>query len=90
MVRDALVEALLLKSALEQAGGLPGEALDACQSAQALLQPAAASRDYHVLAPWVRAHVCAGKDQQVSQQRALLWKLAYRDPVYMRYVGPPH
>jgi DNA-binding winged helix-turn-helix (wHTH) protein/tetratricopeptide (TPR) repeat protein len=90
LVRGGLVDALLFKSDMEHAGGAPQQALEACLSAQALLQPVAVSRDHHVLAPWVRAHVCAGKDQQVLQQRALLWKMAYREPVYMRNVGPTH
>ena len=84
LVREALVDALLFQATLEPRGG--ERALAACQSAQALLPGAAASRDYHVLAPWVRALHCAGKENQASQQRALLRKMAYRDPVYMRYV----
>jgi hypothetical protein len=53
-----------------------------------LLHPVANSADHRILAPWVTAHVCLGKEQQVSQQRALLSKMAYREAGYIRYVTP--
>ena len=89
LVREALVDALLFQASLAQQGGRGADALAACQSAQALLPAAAGSHDYHILAPWVRAQHCAGKENLASQQRALLRKMAYRERVYMRYVESP-
>lgn len=87
LVRDALVDAMLLQTELEQAEKSPQRTFAACLSVITLLGPTAAtSLDYRVLAPWVRAHVCAGKVNEVSQQRALLWKMAYRESAYMRDV----
>lgn len=85
-VREALVDGLLESAELARLEGMPGRALDACRTALTLLDPVRDSRDWRVLAPWVRAQVCAGRTQEVSQQRAWLRQMAYRDPVYVRQV----
>lgn len=85
-VREALVESYLQQAGLARARGVPQRALEACNAALSLLTPAQDSKDWRVVAPWVRAHVCAGRTDEVSQQRALLWKMAYRDPVYVHQV----
>lgn len=86
LLRDALVDALLLQADRERTEGAPRRARATCLTARALLAPAAGSLDYRVLAPWVRVHVCAGKASEVLQQRTLLWQMAYRDPAFMRYI----
>lgn len=86
LVRDALVELILLQADMELAEGAPTRALSVCKAAQAMVAPGEGSRDYRVLAPWVRVHVCAGEATEVLQQRALLAKMGYRDPTYVRYL----
>ncbi|MCU6498539.1 winged helix-turn-helix domain-containing protein [Rugamonas sp. A1-17] len=90
-IRNALVDTLLLSAELN-------ELKDAdvtrrlCERVQTMLHPIIKdSADYHVLAPWVRAHACLNQIEYATAARAMLETMGYRDPTYLRYISthPP-
>jgi DNA-binding winged helix-turn-helix (wHTH) protein len=88
-IRDTLAATLLLQADIEHAAGDAGAARKACRRTQAVLAPAAAgSRDFHVLAPWVRAHYCTNDVATVSVQQRTLEKMAYREASYVHAISP--
>lgn len=87
-IRQSLVDALLLRADLERSAGNAAPALQACRRVQTLLrQDAAGSADFHVLAPWVRAHYCTCEAAQVQAQQEKLHKMAYAEAGYMRQIS---
>ena len=89
-IRDTLTAGLLLQADIERAAGDAGAAQQACRRAQAMLAPGAAgSRDFHVLAPWVRAHYCTNQAATVFEQQKKLEKMAYREAAYVQAISPP-
>lgn len=92
-IAQTYAEALLLEADALHTGAEPAAAsaaavADACLQARALLErDAPGSRDYRVLAPWVRAHLCLGENAAVSRQIEQLERMQYRQPAYLRYLS---
>lgn len=88
MIRESYADALLLSADMEKStpstpGGHP-----ACRQVQSLFQESARnSRDFHMLAPWVLAHWCAGEPSKVSLQQKQLENMAYRESRYLNYLS---
>jgi tetratricopeptide (TPR) repeat protein len=87
-IRESLIDSLLLKAALEKQENI-ADATQHCESVRSLLKPLVVnSKDFRILAPWVKAHVCLNKMEQSTPARRLLEKMFYRDPTYLQYFTP--
>lgn len=64
------------------------ERRSACLRARAALDPSAAgSDDYTLLAPWVRASICAGDSEHISKQLQRLDRMKYRELRFSDYLS---
>jgi DNA-binding winged helix-turn-helix (wHTH) protein/tetratricopeptide (TPR) repeat protein len=86
VILRTLVDALLLKAEVE--GQDASIAYSSCETVRTALRPLVKeSADFHVLAPWVKAHACLGQSEQVSHVRRQLEMMSYRDPSYLHYLS---
>jgi tetratricopeptide (TPR) repeat protein len=86
-ILTALTEALLLKADLDNVLARTG-AQSSCEAVRALLHPLISdSSDFHLLAPWVKAHTCMDQGEQVSHIKKQLESMPYRDPAYLQYLS---
>ncbi|MYM81949.1 AAA family ATPase [Duganella sp. FT50W] len=86
-IRNALVNAQLLHAELNQ--HLDTDAsVRACKTVQTMLQPLVKNTaDFHVLVPWVKAHLCLNQAELATQERKKLEAMSYRDPAYTLYLS---
>jgi DNA-binding winged helix-turn-helix (wHTH) protein/tetratricopeptide (TPR) repeat protein len=90
-VRIQLTNTLLTRADIESGRGLAAAARSSCQSALAMLTgTVAGSLDFHVLDPWVRAHVCLGRGAEVAAAAAQLNRTGYREEAYVKYLSTHH
>ncbi|MTV40664.1 nSTAND1 domain-containing NTPase [Duganella radicis] len=90
-ISRALADALLLGAEFQEAKD-EVTAHSYCRQVQDLLLPLVkSSMDFHVIAPWVKAHICLNKRDQVVNEEKLLEQMQYRDPSYLHYLSyhPP-
>lgn len=87
-ISEALADSLLLQADIHAARREPEAARSACRKAQALLRPVArGSSDFHLLAPWVRAHFCTNDDAIVAIELNRLNEMKYREAGYLRFIS---
>lgn len=87
-IREALAESLLLQADIDSSGGDVEAARELCRKARAVLRPVAlGSSDFHLLAPWVRAHSCTDNDAIVARELNQLYEMKYREAGYLRFVS---
>ncbi|GJI92475.1 nSTAND1 domain-containing NTPase [Duganella hordei] len=92
MIRNYLVDALMLNADIRLALGDIETARQGCKAAKAILQPLIPnSSDFHLLAPWVKASVCLNEYAEVAPSRKLLESINYQEPSYLQYLSnhPP-
>ncbi|MQA23579.1 nSTAND1 domain-containing NTPase [Rugamonas rivuli] len=83
VIRNGLVEALLLNADIAS----EDNARRTCEEARNVLRPLIAdSTDFHVLAPWVKAHACLEQHEQAASASKQLESMTYRDPAYLQYL----
>ncbi|HEX7641371.1 MAG TPA: winged helix-turn-helix domain-containing protein [Burkholderiaceae bacterium] len=82
-----MAEVLIEKGMVERGLGRLQSSGQACQSAVNTLEPLVpGSEDYELLDPWIRAHACLGREQEVRTQEAQLQRMGYRHPDYLFYL----
>jgi hypothetical protein len=87
VILNALSDALLLTADIAE---LRADVAmqDHCDSVRVLLRPLVNnSSDFHLLAPWVRAHACMNQSEQVGQVKKQLEAMQYRDAAYLQYLS---
>ncbi|ELX09331.1 hypothetical protein Jab_2c13970 [Janthinobacterium sp. HH01] len=85
-LRLALVESLLIATAVHAADQQPDLAAADCRQAAALLPTDPATMDFQILDPWARATLCAPNSTSLPWHR--LQQIGYRDALYRR-LSPP-
>jgi DNA-binding winged helix-turn-helix (wHTH) protein/tetratricopeptide (TPR) repeat protein len=86
--RSALADGWLILAQAEASANDAAASRHACQQARELIaKDVPHSADYHILAPWVRAHVCLGDDAIVVDAKARLAQIGYREPGYIRFLS---
>ncbi|HEX8404463.1 MAG TPA: hypothetical protein VF670_07590 [Duganella sp.] len=86
-IRDVTIEALFLAADL---GVMQGErdGQRHCTSVRTMLsQSAIGSTDFQLLAPWVKAHACLNRIDQVRDIKKQLEAMSYRDASYLHYLS---
>ncbi len=78
----ALVDALLVQTAVLRAEGQANLAGLACREAFDIIRPRTATMDYEILAPWGRAALCLGQEHATDLPRRRLQQIGYRDSLY--------
>jgi tetratricopeptide (TPR) repeat protein len=88
-VRRTLIRALLVSADIDNAAGGGGAAAQTvCLSAQNMLGlDTSASRDHHLLDPWVRVNFCLGKEDAARQAVGRLRSFGYRDRDYLQFLS---
>lgn len=85
---QAMANTLLTEAAIADLQGQRDAKTQACQKAVATLEGVAThSNNVGTLNPWVRAHVCLGKAQQVTEQKIWLNKIGYRQVAYLKFIS---
>lgn len=88
LVRDEIVKLLLTDAEILAARKSMGPSREQCARVIAILQPwVTRSTDFHLLAPWVRAHICLGQRAKAETAERQLAAMQYRDPDYMRFLS---
>lgn len=86
-ILNALSDALLLNADLA-ALRADASAASHCDAVRTLLRPLVNdSSDFHLLAPWVKAHACMDQSEQVGHIRKQLDAMPYRDAAYLQYLS---
>ncbi|MYN42524.1 AAA family ATPase [Duganella sp. FT109W] len=86
-IRKSLIDSLLLSAELSSMQSLP-DAVKPCEQVRTLLRPVVnGSADFQLLAPWVQAHLCLNKSEEVNPVKRQLDAMSYRDPGYLSYVS---
>jgi DNA-binding winged helix-turn-helix (wHTH) protein len=87
IIRNGLVDALLLNAEILEQQDASG-ASDNCEKVLTVLRPVIkGSADFHILAPWVKAHACLKMTEHAAPQLKQLEAMSYRDPAYLRYIS---
>lgn len=85
MANVLLMRATLEQTGLERTGGGAAPAAALCREAADTLRTAAqSSQDSTILAPWVRANLCAGTPSAAQRGISILEKAGYKDADYQR------
>lgn len=83
-----MANVLLMRAALERAGGGAAQAGTLCREAAETLRAAAqSSQDSTILAPWVRANLCAGTPSAAQRGISILEKAGYKEADYQRAIS---
>ncbi|MFS2137506.1 winged helix-turn-helix domain-containing protein [Duganella sp. Dugasp56] len=84
---NALNDALLLNADL-RAQQDDASARESCAEVRALLRPlVSGSSDFHLLAPWAKAHACLDQSEHVGAVKKQLEAMPYRDVTYLYYLS---
>ncbi|RFP21555.1 transcriptional regulator [Duganella sp. BJB488] len=87
IIRGYLLDALLLNAEIDFSLNDATAARLQCKAAKDILSPLiAGSADFHILAPWVKTHVCLDSDAGATTARKQLEVMNYKDPVYLLYL----
>ncbi len=87
IIRNGLVDALLLNAEILEHQDL-SDASGNCEKVLTVLRPVIkGSADFHILAPWVKAHACLNLTEHAAPQLQQLEAMSYRDPAYLRYLS---
>lgn len=86
-LRLALVEALLVHSAMPRPDGAGPDARAACAEALATIGADTTTMDYEILAPWARTALCLGDTNAASVPRTRLQQIGYRDEQYQQFIS---
>ncbi|HEX8601595.1 MAG TPA: winged helix-turn-helix domain-containing protein [Pseudoduganella sp.] len=85
-LRLALVEALLVHTAVLKANGQAPMARAACREAFDAIRPGSATMDFEILAPWGRAALCLGEAGATDIPWKRLQQIGYRDSQYRQLI----
>ncbi|QJD92770.1 AAA family ATPase [Duganella dendranthematis] len=88
MIRNFLLDALLLQADVSFAINNTSAAENSCTEAQKVLEPLVKnSADYRLLAPWVKTAVCLNKMEQAAVAQNFLKKISFHDVTYLQYLS---